>query len=203
MRLTERDYLILNEVFRWRFLLGRHIQALCGFEGIRTCDRRLKLLIEAGYLDRHKIFYGVPYLYTLTHKGKVLLGVSKKSTILKVDQIPHDILVADTAVFLVEEKTLSLDDVFTEKELHQQDGFSNRKHCPDFVFISGGKSICVEVELSHKSKKRFLANLKSNYMKYDGQLWILPRKEQRNRLLIEKSGFTGIEIIDKEVIEHG
>jgi len=45
MNIVERDYMILRELDRWRFCLGRHIKMLTGFEGVRACDRRLKKLV--------------------------------------------------------------------------------------------------------------------------------------------------------------
>lgn len=60
MRLENRDFQILNEVYRFRFCLGRHIKVLCDFTSARARDRRLKILLEAGYLERRKILYGIP-----------------------------------------------------------------------------------------------------------------------------------------------
>ena len=54
MELTDRDYLILGLVFRFRFCQGRHIKELAGFQGQRATDRRLRTLIDAGYLLRKK-----------------------------------------------------------------------------------------------------------------------------------------------------
>lgn len=42
IQLNERDLNILNEITKWRFMLGRQIKILCGFQGQRACDRRLK-----------------------------------------------------------------------------------------------------------------------------------------------------------------
>ena len=100
MELTERDYLILSLVFRFKFCLGRHIRVLANFSGSRASDRRLKSLCEGGYLSRKKYLYGMPYLYTLTHKGRVLLGVNKREDKIRIDKITHDIHVLDAVIFL-------------------------------------------------------------------------------------------------------
>ena len=63
MRVEERDMLILREVERWRVCGSRHIKFLAGFTGQRATDRRLKILIEAEYLERKKYLYGVPSIY--------------------------------------------------------------------------------------------------------------------------------------------
>jgi len=200
MVLMDRDYEILREVERWRVCLGRHIKSLVGFTGERACDRRLKMLIDAGYMERSHILYGVPGVYTLTHKAKVLLALNPKKERIKADTIVHDIAVLDTAIYMLCRYNISRSDILTEKELHMKDGFSNRKHNPDFIFNKDGLKHCVEVELSHKAKDRFIRNVKSNYMKYDRQIWVLPMSDKRNRMLLTKSGYTDIEIIDCEVI---
>ena len=88
MVLVDRDYQILREIDRFRFCLGRHIKLLTGFEGQRACDRRLKILIEAGYINRKKILYGIPSVYFLTHKGKMLIGANKRQDKIRVEKIP-------------------------------------------------------------------------------------------------------------------
>lgn len=202
MRLMERDFCVFKEIDRWRFLLSRHIQTFCGFSGERACHRRLKVLMEAGYIERQHLFYGLPSLYSLTHKGKVLIGTNQYNEKIRLEQVPHDVMVLDTAMYLVKQHGISLEAITTEKQLHQSDGFSIRMHRPDFVYTNENKTACVEVELSQKSKERFLKNLKDNFSRYDEQLWILPKRDKRNHLLIEKSGFTDIRIIESEVIEH-
>ena len=76
MKLTERDFFILRLVYKFRFALSRHVKKLSSFSGHRATDRRLRLLVLGGYLSRKKYLYGIPYLYTLTHKGRILLGVN-------------------------------------------------------------------------------------------------------------------------------
>ncbi len=101
MRLTGRDYNVLKQLDRWRFCLSRHLIYLGGFSSQRTTDRRLKMLLEAGYIQRRKILYGVPYLYSLTHKGKVLIHTSLKEEKIRIEKITHDILVLDTAIYFM------------------------------------------------------------------------------------------------------
>jgi len=69
----DRDMEIVRLVYRFKFALGRHVGALAGFAGSRACDRRLKALVDAGYLNRKKYLYGIPYLYTVSHKGRIVL----------------------------------------------------------------------------------------------------------------------------------
>ena len=61
----------------------------------------ITILLEAGYITRKKYLYGVPSLYALSHKGKVLLGLSPRQEKIRIDQIAHDIAVIDTAIFFM------------------------------------------------------------------------------------------------------
>lgn len=174
VRVTERDELILREVDRWRACGSKHIRFLAGFSGQRATDRRLKILIESGYLERKKYLYGVPYIYFLTNKGKSLIQAGMRSEKVKIEQIIHDRTVLDTAIYFIHKEGLSLQDITTEKQLHQLDGFGVRKHRPDFIFQKDNKTTCVEVELTLKAKNRLLKIIKDNYMEYDTQIWIVP-----------------------------
>lgn len=186
IRLVDRDYSIMRELDRWRWALGRHIKSLVGFTGVRSCDRRLKLLVDYGFLERKHYVYGVPQIYQLTNKAKKLLNLHSKKDVVKLELIMHNIAVLDTVIWFQYISKISLDEILSEKELHRQDGFSNRKHRPDFV-IKKTKSICVEVELNLKSKDRFIKNIKDNFMQYDKQIWIVPNNKKKIRKILEES----------------
>lgn len=174
MRVTERDELILREIDRWKACGSKHIRWLAGFSGQRAADRRLKILIEAGYIERKKYLYGVPYVYFPTAKGKLLIQSGTRKEKIKIEQIIHDRTVLDTAIFFVLKDNLSLSDITTEKQLHQLDGFGTRKHRPDFIFTKNELTYCVEVELTKKAKNRLVNIIKDNFMEYDTQIWIVP-----------------------------
>lgn len=173
MKLVDRDYTIFREVERWRCCLGRHIKLLAGFPSQRSCDRRLKVLLDNGFLCRRKIIYGIPSIYTLPFKSKMLLGVNKRQDKIRLDNIVHDIVVLDTAIYILSKYHISLSDIQTEKQLHSIDGFSTRKHQPDFIFTKDNQTYCVEVELTLKAKDRLEKNIKSNFLNFDIQIWIL------------------------------
>lgn len=197
MRLEQRDYSILKEIHRWKFCLGRHIKLLCDFTGSRACDRRLKLLIDALYLERKKVLFGIPSLYYLTKQGKTLLGISLYQDKDNISRIPHHIAVLDSVCYFKEKYNLKLEDIQSEKELHSIDGFANRLHKPDFVMILQTKTVAVEIELTLKAKRRFEENVKSNFLNYDKQIWIVPRSETRIIRLLEewKNTFNNLEVI--------
>ena len=203
IRIVARDYAILKEVFRWRITTGKHICQLAGFTGQRACDRRLAKLITAGFLTRSKILYGFPSLYSITPRGRKLIGVPNKKEQVRIEQIPHDLAVLDTAMYFHNQKGIAYSAITTEKQLHRLDGFSNRKHRPDFIFAQGDKTYCVEVELTLKAKRRFENNVKENFEHYDGQFWVVPDAQSKIfRLLKEMSDqYPDIEILEREVIQ--
>ncbi len=173
-RFVERDYKILREIDRWRIITGRQIAEITGFTGQRACDRRLKKLIQAKYITRQKYLYGFPNIYSLTNAGRIIIQAPKSSTQIRLEQIIHDSYVTDTAIYIRKKFDIPFSDITTEKELHRKDGFSNRIHRPDFVYLKNSKTICVEVELTMKTKSRFENNISANFENYDGQLWIVP-----------------------------
>lgn len=205
LRLVERDYLVFQEVNRWYVILSRHLKDIANFSSQRTCDRRLKKLIEAGFLDRKKYIYGVPYLYFLTRKAKVLIGASTRVEKIRLEQISHDITTLNVAIYLNKVKGIPFQDMLTEKQLHSSDGFSNRKHRPDFIYQINGKTTCVEVELSLKSKDRLEKNIKENFTNYDSQVWIVSDRDCKIATVLNEQSkiYPNIEILDlKEVNNH-
>jgi len=196
--------LILRELDRWRFCLSRQIRLIGEFGSQSACDRRLRLLRDAGYIDRKRILYGVPSEYYLTYKGKALLGQSKRLDKIKVEQIAHDIAVLDAVIYFVLKEGVPLSDILSEKQLHGLDGFGSRKHRPDFVFSREGRKFCVEVELSAKSKERFQQNMKQNFDDYEVQNWVVPKAQVKIMELLEQnlSTYPNIEIIFLEEVEE-
>jgi DNA-binding HxlR family transcriptional regulator len=204
MRLTERDLGVLQELDRWRFALSRQLRFLCSFPSQRTCDRRLKALIEAGYVSRKHVLYGVPGLYFPTHKGKALINASTKPDKFKLEQIHHDIAVIDAAIYFHLAQAVPLSTITTEKELHQRDGFGIRRHQPDFTFTVDGKITCVEVELTPKSKDRLVTNLQDNFLTYESQVWVVPKAQGKILRLLESqtSTFPNIEVVHLEGVTN-
>lgn len=209
-RLVKRDYLIFNEINRWRVITGKQICVLASFPSLRTCDRRLKKLIENGYITRQKIIYGIPSIYSITHQAKVLIGAPARVKKIRLEQISHDITVLNVAIYFHKIMDISFQDIRTEKQLHSVDGFSNRKHRPDFIYIKDGKTTCVEVELSLKNKDRLEKNIKQDFMNYDFTYWVVTDKENKIAQIIEQNRtiYPNIEILElrqikEEEFEHG
>ena len=183
----DRDRKIIKEIDRWRVCQGRHIKELAGFDGQRACDRRLRKLVQAGYISREKILYGVAGIYRITSKGAKLEGLGNAKGKIRIEQIKHDIAVLDTAIYLNKERAVAYSEITTELELHRIDGFGNRKHRPDLVYKKDGKLICVEIELALKSKNRFENIISTNFIDYDRQIWIVPDKASKIAKTLEKN----------------
>ena len=205
MKVVERDKLILREVERWRVCGSRHIRFLAGFSGQRATDRRLKILIEAEYLERRKYLYGIPSIYFVTSKGKKLIQSNARLEKVKIEQIVHDMTVLDSAIYFMQKENLSLQDITTEKQLHQSDGFGMRKHRPDFIFTKNDETTCVEVEMTQKSKTRLFNIIKDNFMDYDNQIWIVPDSQTviYQTLKENQKFYTNIHIMSlKEITDY-
>ena len=202
IRIVERDEKIIREVSRWRVILSRHITILAGFTGQRACERRLKKLAENGYIQRKRVLYGVPGIYSLAKAGLALIG-EKKNSEVRVEQIQHDIAVLDTAIYLHRVKGIAFEQMQTEKQLHSIDGFGMRRHRPDIVITREGKAYCVEVELSLKAKARLEGIIKANFMDYDHQIWIVPDRECRiyQILLDNRRQYTNMSILGLEEVQ--
>ena len=199
----ERDKLIFACLAKFNFLLGRHIKTLF-FDGTRACDRRLKLLLENEYIKRQKILYGVPSLYTLSHKGKKAIYLGAAEHKIRSDQIQHDIAVVDTVIYFMDKFIVNLSDITAEKQLHQGDGFGNRRHRPDFIFRKDSKIYCVEVELSLKAKTRLEKIIENNFMDYNSQIWIVPDNQFKILKILNesKNKYPDIEIISLEEVQN-
>ena len=204
MRLTERDFEILREIERFRFCLGRHIKIMANFTGSRACDRRLRELLDVGYIERKKIIYGVPSLYFLTSKGKTLIGKKARSDNIRIDKIAHEITVLDTVCYFIQNLNINLRDITTERQLFSENGFNTRKHYPDLIFKADNITACVEIELSVKDRARFEKNLQENFITYDMQIWVVPKTGYKIRQYLNDcmNSYPNIEILDLEEIKN-
>lgn len=204
VELQERDIQLLREVSRWRYLLGRHVVSMCDFPSQSTANRRLRALIEGKYLDRQRVLYGFPALYTVTHKGRVLIGANKRTDKVNLALIPHNVAVLDVATYF-HVRGIPMSDFVTEKEMHVSDGFSSRRHRPDFLFTRDGERIAVEVELSLKALDKLRSNIQTNFIEYDGQLWLVEKRNSKiARTIIEEiKHYNNIEVLYlNEILEN-
>lgn len=200
IELVKRDIRILKLIYYFRFCLSRHVLFLAPFDGSRACDRRLKKLVDCGYLKRQKILYGVPYLYYLSTSGMRLIHVSPKEEKIRIDQIYHDITVLDCIPSLIKKYDFDIEHIITERQLHIEDGFGTRKHHPDFVVQKDNETYAIEIELNLKAKKRLERNIEQNYLTYDKQIWVVPLTQPKilNILTQSSNMYDNIEVITLE-----
>ena len=111
----------------------------------------------------------------MTSKGKTELGVNKRKSKIKLDTVKHDILVLDIVTLLIEKYNITINDILSEKDIHRNEGFSKRKHAPDFVY----SKYAFEIELSLKSKERIEKNIASNFLNYDKQIWMIRKSNKK------------------------
>ena len=204
IRIVDRDYKIIREIDRWRAVQGRHIKELAGFDGQRVCDKRLRKLIQAGYIKREKILYGVAGIYSNTSKARNIAAIANTDQKIRVEQIKHDIAVLDTAIYISKKHNIPFSDMTTEMELHRKDGFGVRKHRPDFIYTIDGKTTCVEIELTLKAKDRLEKNLHDNFMNYENQLWIVPSLHSPIADIIKRNipKYLSIDIIELQEVQE-
>ena len=202
-RVVERDRKIVREIDRWKVCQGRHLRHLAGFSGQRACDRRLRKLISTGYISREKLVYGVAGIYSNTRRASQIATVSKYNPKIRLDNLAHDIAVIETAIYM-NKMGIPYEAMTTEKELHRQDGFGVRKHRPDFIFTKGNKKICVEVELTLKSKSRFESNIIDNFSKYDMQIWIVSDYNSKIAQILKdnQTAYPIIEILELREVQN-
>jgi len=172
---TDRDIRIIRETARWRVLLGRQVKIIGGFTGTRATDRRLKKLVDNGFLEKKKYIYGIASIYNVTPLAKRKFDLGTYINKVRLEQIEHDMAVVDTYLYLKEKYSIKSDDVKSEKELRNEKGFITRGHVPDFTFNCQDEKYAVEIELTLKSKERFQSNVKNNYLEFDKQIWVVSK----------------------------
>lgn len=197
VEIQERDLVAIRELYRWRALAGRHVRVLCDYPSQSTAGRRLRLLVENKYLKKHHVLYGYPALYTVAHKGRVLIGANKREDKINLSLIPHNMAVLDVACYFHEEQGVPMGDFVTEKEMHVSDGFSSRQHRPDFVITRGCRRIAVEVELTLKAIDKLRNNIQTNFIEYDGQIWLTATRNSKiSRVILEETQhYNDIEVL--------
>ena len=180
LKIVPRDYILMQQISKWRFLLGRQIKILADFPSQRTVDRRIKILKEAGYIKGAYKLYGVPALYFATNKAKNVFNLDFVTTDVKIARIVHDIAVVDTAIYFM--KKLKVVNIKSEREFRHDSGFKRDGHYPDFICNIGSATYAVEIEMTVKNK-----NVLENYLSYDNQVWVVPKDKTKIWTVLEKS----------------
>lgn len=202
LRLTERDIAILRWVNAHRYARAEQIFKRFGLS--RAIGyRRLKLLVQHGYLVHEIVFHGQPGHYRVTAKGVAASGDELSAPReVPLSSYRHDIMLVDLALELVRKTGGTW---ITERQLRHQLGLDKvgrvgkHPHVPDGVLQieQNGRAvvIAVELELSHKvgpRLQRILENYAvSNYSQvlYCCSTWQMRQKIQE---LAARTGAGGI-----------
>ena len=128
----------------------------------------------------------------------MLLGENKRAEKIRVDRITHDIAVLDVLLYFMEKYKVGINSIITEKEMHMKDGFSVRKHYPDFILLHNDKTCAVEIELNPKARETMEKNIKSNYLAYDKQVWVTNNNKVNSLLEDFTKAYSNIMVLDME-----
>lgn len=202
--MTQRDRKILLESIRWKFLLARHIKYIGGFKSDNALYRRLRILIDARYLKRSYLLYGMPAIYTTTSRGKKMAELETRLTPvsnISPVSVRHDVCVVDTAICLAQLLKVSFSEMQTEREIRKKQGNNLPEHVPDIVIPTQG--ICVEVELTQKADNRLEKIMSDEYRKYDRVIYVIPNASGQLYRKIKNiaNNYPAVEIMELEVIE--
>lgn len=203
MVLTERDIKILIEMLRWRFLLARQIKVIGDFSSNQSLYRRLKKLLDVGYVRRTYYLYGVPAIYTTTSKGikAASLDTSLAPATINPVQIKHDSAVIDTALYLMLTAGISLSEMLTERELRHANGYGPSTHVPDIVIPA--LSTSYEIELTLKGNTRLEKNIADAFTRYNRTVYVIPHSAARIKGKVQELAekYPSIKILDLEEVE--
>lgn len=203
--MTKRDEQIVKYLYDFRFLSTTQILELLRLSdreiNKRYLQKRLRMLYQEDLLDRNRNIIYKEYIYNLSDYGYQYYNEAAKRYIkFGGRNLKHELLVADTLIYLCKFKGYSLSDYMTEEdlllddiEIVEEESMFNTEiekvieekkyHLGDLVFSN---DIVVEVELSRKRKSRLFNNLRQNKRNYKKQIWIVYRDDNYIENTIKK-----------------
>lgn len=167
MQVMERDLSLLNWINSFGFVTCKHVGRWMNVSD-RVAQKRVKKLVDGGYLERERIFCKGGDILKVSNLGVKLigdeLGVQKG---LRLGTYFHDLGLIDLSLDLVEEHNGSR--FFPERRIRHEiglKGVGQSGHIPDgFLELEGGQRIAIELEITRKQKfrlKRILRGLHSD-----------------------------------------
>jgi Mn-dependent DtxR family transcriptional regulator len=182
MRLTITDIKLIRWVNKMKRVNVRHVEKFLHVS-MSNVYRRLKRLVDNGYLVHEQIFHLKPGIYYPTWKGVNAAGDPLSPARVNLTEYEHDLIVTDIALYF--EKKYGY--WKSEREIRSDKGITlksqNHVHIPDGLTIIEGKKIAIEVELTQKGKERikriFSRHLRSN--DYD-EVWYLAKSNIKQNL---------------------
>ncbi len=171
----DRDLFILRVLEKVGIANNQQLMILCGYRDRSVIRKRIKNLIEEGFITSDWIADHLAY--ALTQAGLSEIERTRRPCDIRGIKSEHEELVTEAACFLYAYGDMSIYDMLFDHELNSLASFKKTGHKPDIVYA---KHNCIEVELSHKktygdSKKTGLdENYRLNALNYSKQLWIIP-----------------------------
>lgn len=203
--MTKRDEQIVKYLYDFRFLSTTQILELLRLSdreiNKRYLQKRLRMLYQEDLVDRNRNIIYKEYIYNLSDFGYQYYNEAAKRYIkFGGRNLKHELLVADTLIYLCKFKGYSLSDYMTEEDLllddieiiDEESMFNTevekvieekKYHLGDLVFSD---DTVVEVELSRKRKSRLFNNLRQNERNYKKQIWIVYREDKYVENTIKK-----------------
>lgn len=208
MLVTLRDQTIIqwtnSHHFATALQIARYFQM-----GQSVCYRRLRKMVQNGYLYHERIFHGKPGVYRVTSSGQNIAGdvlTPKKITNANLATYGHGLTVIDVATALEAHTGGTWK---TERHIRREKGITGvgrTEHVPDGELkFSDGKSIAVEVELSGKSQRRLQKILRQYARTEYKEVWYICGTKaitERIRTAAGKARYIKIHLLE-EVLENG
>lgn len=183
---------IVNRDVHLIFFVGIHgrvtAKHICEvwFKNENATYRRLKKLVDAGYLRHDRVFYDREGVYRATRKGVRLVGLELPPAGLDVADLEHDLAVVELAVAVVRATLASTGTAIwvTEREIRHADMRRRREKdtgrmlpgrqmgkIPDGLLVGpGGERVAIELELAPKRQKTYRQILLAYAYKHRGDL---------------------------------
>jgi hypothetical protein len=155
MKVTNRDL----DIFRWINAMGfasaKQVSVYTGMH-LKRAQRRLKKLIDHGFLSHKKILHGNNGVYILTSIAAQICGSELPPLPhIRLGSFLHDSQMIDLGMDLAEKYKA---DFVSDRQLkHQISGgpVGKKGHIPDGALVlPDGKKIGVELELTQKGSRR-------------------------------------------------
>jgi len=161
MKLTERDISILKFINDCGYCLTPHLMSYLSVKQWRIYQIMKRLVIKKLVVKEY-LLHGKPLLYYLTKEGASFTDLPPLDNVSQ-GTYQHQVTMIDVILKLM---SIYSDAVWiSERHLLNdqcQDGIGKRGHVADgMLFLSDGKKIAIEVELSVKGKRRIEGILQS------------------------------------------
>ena len=173
--IKKKDLFLLEIIEKLTVVTSTNLTIMAGYHDVSVVRKRLKALVEEGYISDHR--FDNEKLYYLTRKGLSELEISRKPYAMKGFSTDHYAEVSAAATWLYTKTETSIYDMAFDRDITkaQKEKQYRLIHAPDIIFSHR----CIEVELNAKKMERMEQNFRENARCFDQQIWILPERLDR------------------------